>query len=424
MVVQRPGGGWVERAGRLPRCIPTTGLAAARSELIVPPVRTNLQRAPYFEVAAKRTQCCRFQSRRQTQDVASMSPPLRVALLSPIAWRTPPRHYGPWESIVSLLAEGLVARGVKVTLFATADSETLGELISVAPNGYEENPELCAKVWECLHISEVFERAAQFDIIHNHFDYLPLSYSRLVKTPVIATIHGFSSPKILPVYQKYNGHVHYVSISDSDREPTLQYVKTVHHGVDLRCFTYQEHPEDYLLYFARIHPHKGTKEAIAIARRARRRLLIAGIIQDMDYFKKEVEPHLDGKRVSYVGSVGADGRDSLLGGAAALLHPISFDEPFGLSVAESMACGTPVIAFSRGSMPELIDHGVTGFLVENVEEAVAKVHDVAALSRRACRAHAERHFAVERMVDDYLQIYCKVAGRKAPRPPLNRPHVA
>lgn len=346
-------------------------------------------------------------------------------MLSPVAWRTPPRHYGPWERVVSLLTEGLVARGVEVTLFATADSETKARLVSVAPHGYEEDPHLCAKVYECLHISEVFERAEQFDLIHNHFDFLPLTYSRLVTTPVITTIHGFSSPRILPVFEKYNGHVFYVAISDADRSPALDYAATIHHGIDVERFTFRPKADDYLLFFGRIHPDKGAREAIEIARRAGRRLLLAGIVQDSAYFRAEVEPHLDGERTKFVGSVGPDERDRLLGGACALLHPISFAEPFGLSVVEAMACGTPVIAFARGSMPELIQDGKNGFLVHDVEQARAAVEAIPTIDRRICRQHVEQRFTVARMVDDYLRVYQTVRdhGRAAiePATPNRRP---
>lgn len=331
--------------------------------------------------------------------------PLRIAMLAPIAWRTPPRHYGPWERVVSLLTEGLVERGVDVTLFATADSETRGRLHAVCPAGYEENPELDAKVWEGLHISEVIERAAEFDIIHNHFDFLPLTYSGLVDTPVITTIHGFSSPRILPVYRKYNGRAFYVAISEADRCPELDYVATVYHGIDLERFTFREGPEDCLLFFGRIHPDKGAREAIEIARRAGHRLIIAGIVQDREYFQEYVEPHLDGEHVEYVGSVGPERRDTLLGDALALLHPIAFEEPFGLSVVEAMACGTPVIAFPRGSMPEVICDGETGFLVGTLEEATDAVGRVGSIDRRACRRWVEERFSAARMVDDYLRVY-------------------
>ena len=332
-------------------------------------------------------------------------------MLAPVAWRTPPRHYGPWERVVGLLTEGLVERGLDVTLFATADSLTRARLHAVARTGYEENRELDPKVWEALHISEVFERAADFDIIHNHFDFLPLTYSGLVRTPVVTTIHGFSSPRILPVYRKYNGRAFYVAISEADRHPELDYIATVHHGIDIERFSFREEPDDYLLFFSRIHPDKGAREAIEIARRTGHPLIIAGIIQDEAYFREQVERQLDGERIRYIGSIGPERRDTLLGGALALLHPIAFEEPFGLSVVEAMACGTPVIAFRRGSMPELVGHGETGFLVETVEDAVDAVRQIRSIDRRGCRRWVEQGFTSARMVDDYVRVYEQVLAR-------------
>ena len=330
---------------------------------------------------------------------------MRIAMLSPIAWRTPPRHYGPWESVVSLLTEGLVSRGYNVTLFATADSETSGKLHAVCPRGYEEDRSIVPKVWECLHISELFERAEDFDIIHNHYDFLPLTYSGLVATPVVTTIHGFSSPGILPVYKKYNGRVFYVSISDADRSSELDYIKTIHHGIDLKHFDFQPEPDDYLLFFGRIHHDKGAREAVEIARACHRKLILAGIIQDEAYYQQYVEPHLDDSNVVYVGSAGPAERNRLLGKATALLHPINFNEPFGLSVVEAMACGTPVIAFNKGSMPELIENGKHGFLVKTLDEAVDAVAHIKDINRADCRRHVEQHFTVNRMVEEYIQVY-------------------
>jgi len=324
---------------------------------------------------------------------------MKIALLSPIAWRTPPRHYGPWESVVSLLAEGLVERGLDVTLFATQDSETAARLHAVCPRGYEEDPSLNPKVWESLHISELFDHAADFDLIHNNFDFLPLSYSGLVSTPVVTTIHGFSSPSILPVYKKYNGKTAYVAISDADRSPELDYVATIHHGIDLRLFTFNPAPGGYLLFFGRFHRDKGAKEAIEIARACNKQLVLAGIVQDAEYFRQHVEPFIDGRQVVYAGSAGPQERDLLLGGAAALLHPINFNEPFGLSVIEAMACGTPTIAINRGSMPELIEDGKNGFLVADAAGAIAAVAGIPRIDRRECRATVEKRFTSDRMVD-------------------------
>ena len=339
---------------------------------------------------------------------------MHIAMLSPIAWRTPPRHYGPWESVASLLTEGLVKRGHEVTLFATADSQTSGRLHAVCPRGYEEDRSLIPKVWECLHISELFEHADAYDVIHNHFDFLPLTYTGLTTTPVMTTIHGFSSPGILPVYKKYNNTVFYVSISNADRSPDLDYIKTIHHGIDIRQFDFQSAPDDTLLFFGRIHNDKGARQAIEIAGACHRKLILAGIIQDQAYYDQYVAPHIDNVKVIYIGSVGPVERNRLLGQARALLHPIQFDEPFGLSVIESMACGTPVIAFDRGSMPELIENSKNGFLVKNLSEAVEAVEYIEGIDRAACRSHVERHFTVDRMVDNYIQAYEMILQERSP----------
>jgi len=337
---------------------------------------------------------------------------LRVAVLAPISWRVPPRHYGPWEQFVSLLTEGLVARGVDVTLFATADSATSARLASTAARGWSEDPgRPDTKVAECLHISAVFERADEFDLIHNSFDFLPLTYSALVSTPVLTTIHGFSSPAIVPVYQKYNHLGAYVAISEADRHPRLDYVATIHHGIDTGAFALGDGGGGYLLFFGRIHPDKGAAEAIEVARRVGLPLVLAGIVQDQRYFDAEVAPHVDGDRVRYLGPVGAEQRSAVLGDAVALLHLIGFDEPFGFSVVEAMASGTPVIAFRRGSMPEIVDDGHCGVLVEDVEEAAAAVPTVLRSDRGAIRARAVTRFGRDRMTAEYLAAYSEVLSR-------------
>jgi glycosyltransferase involved in cell wall biosynthesis len=335
--------------------------------------------------------------------------PLRVALIAPISWRVPPRHYGPWELFVSLLAEGLVQRGIDVTLFATADSITSGRLVGVVPVGYSEDPSLDARVWETLHIAAVFERAAEFDLIHNSLDFVPLAFSRLVATPMVTTIHGFASDATLPVYAAYNDRVSYVSISDADRHPALRYAATIRHGIDFDTFELGP-GGDSLVFFGRIHPDKGTATAIDVAARAGLPLVIAGIVHDRDYFTRWVEPRIDGERVTYLGSVGPELRQEVLGGARALLHLIDFDEPFGFSVVEAMACGTPVIAYSRGSMPEIIRHGVNGFLVTGDEATDDAVAAAAGLDRAEVRRSVAENFGVDRMVDEYLDLYHRVLG--------------
>ena len=302
-------------------------------------------------------------------------------MLAPIAWRVPPRHYGPWERVVSLLTEGLVAAGVDVTLFATADSSTSGRLSAVVPSPYEETPGMEAKVWEGLHLAHAFGQAGEFDLIHNHYDFLPLTYASLVATPTVTTIHGFSSPRILPVYRAFNGRTQYVSISNADRHPELDYLATIHHGLDFTEFTFQSAPGSYLVFLGRIHPDKGAAAAVRVAQTTGLALVLAGIVQDHAYFGRDVEPHL-GPTIRFVGPVGPRERDDLLRGALGLLHLIQFDEPFGLSVVEAMACGTPVIAYPRGSMAELIEDGVSGFLVPDEAAATAAVRRLTNLDRR------------------------------------------
>ncbi|MDC7228646.1 MAG: glycosyltransferase family 4 protein [Spirochaetales bacterium] len=334
---------------------------------------------------------------------------MKIAVLSPISWRTPPRRYGPWEQVASNIAEGLVDAGHDVTLFATEDSVTSGRLESICRHPCSEDNTLDPKVWECLHIANLMEHSDEFDIIHNNFDFLPLTYSKLIKPPMLTTIHGFSSPEILPVYKKYNDNNAYVSISDADRSPELSYVATVYNGIKIDEFTFNDQGGDYLLFFGRIHPDKGTYEAIQIAQKSGLRLIISGLIQDRNYFKERVEPYLN-ENILFIGNSGPEKRNRLLGGALALLHPINFEEPFGLSVAEAMICGTPVIAFNKGSMPELIRHSKTGFIVESVNEAADAVTAVNTINRIECRDWAVKNFSQEKMIDSYIKIYDQIVN--------------
>ena len=338
---------------------------------------------------------------------------MRIAVLASIAHSVPPRSYGPWEQVASTLTEGLVARGHDVTLFATADSSTTGTLHAEVRAGYEEDPDIDAKVGEALHISAVFERADDFDVISNQFDFLPLSYSRLVDTPVVTTIHGFSSERIVPVYAAYDDIAHYVSISEADRHPALHYAATIHHGIHLEQFTLGAGDGGYLLFLGRIHPDKGTHTAIEVARRVGIPLVIAGVVHDEAYFAAQVEPYLDGRDVRFVGPVGPAERDRLLGGAIALLHLIGFSEPFGLSVVESLATGTPVIATPLGSLPELVTDGTTGFLVADIDEAVAAVLALDRIDRVRCRHEAETRFGSDRMVEDYERLFTEVVALRS-----------
>ena len=333
---------------------------------------------------------------------------MKIGILSPACWRTPPRKYGPWEQVASNIAEGLVEKGAEVTLFATADSITNGKLEAVCDKPYGEHPEMDAKVCECLHIAHFMEMAGEFDILHNHYDFLPITYSRLINTPMVTTIHGFSSPKIIPVFKKYNDRNFYVSISNSDRSPELNYIATVYNGIRVDDFTLNKEGGDYLLFFGRIHKDKGAWEAVQIAKQAKRKLIISGLIQDESYFQEQIAPFLNDPDIEYVGNSGPEKRDRLLGGAYALLHPINFEEPFGLSVVEAMCCGTPVVAFNKGSMPELIVDGKTGFLVNDIAEAVNVLPNIKKIDRSFCRHWVVNNFSRQKMIDGYLYVYEKV----------------
>ena len=336
----------------------------------------------------------------------------RVAILSPVAWRTPPRQYGAWETVAGNVAEGLVARGWDVTLFATGDSLTSARLHAVVARGYEEDRSIDPKVAEYLHIPEVFEHAEEFDLIHSHYDFMALAYSRLVRTPVLTTIHGFSSPNILPVYRKYCDS-YFVSISNSDRMPGLNYVATVYDGIDLSLYPFQQVGGEDLIFLGRIHPDKGVHLSIEVARRSGRNLIIAGIVQDSAYFEEHVKPHVDGVKIRFIGPVDVAGKNELFARAYALLHLNTIPERFGLVLAEANAAGVPVIAMDLGSCREVIEDGVTGFLVGNVAEAAQSLERIPGINRSACRRRVERCFSVDTMVEQYERVYSKVFEMEA-----------
>jgi glycosyltransferase involved in cell wall biosynthesis len=342
----------------------------------------------------------------------------RLAVLAAISWPAPPPGYGPWEQIAFNVADGMRRRGLDVTLFATGNSRFDGKLVSVVPVGLNEDPALNTDVFTALHIGELFRRAGEFDLIHNHFDWKPLTYALSSQDPpLLTTIHGFSSPQILAAYYAGAARSFYCSISNADRDPGLAYLATTYNGVDPAQFTFNDRPGEYLCFLGRFHPEKGTHLAIQIAKRAGVRLKIAAIPHDEAYFREQVEPHIDGDRVQFIGAVEREGRNELLAGALALVHMTTRPERFGLTTIEAMACGTPVLAARMGSMPEIVVDGVTGFLCEGVDDAVSKVPCLSSLDRRACRTHVEREFSLERMIDRYVAAYETALELGLPPPP-------
>jgi glycosyltransferase involved in cell wall biosynthesis len=343
---------------------------------------------------------------------------LRLAVLAPIAWPTPPAGYGPWEQIAFNTADGMRRRGLDVTLFATGNSDFDGKLSSVIPVGINEDPALSADVFGALHVGELFARADEFDLIHNHFDWKPMTYALATKAPpMLTTIHGFSSPQILAAYYAGARRSFFCSISNADRDPGLAYLATAYNGIDTEQFTYEEKPGEYLVFLGRFHPEKGAHLAIEIAKRAGVRLKMAAIPHDEEYFRTQVAPRIDGDRVQFLGAVERKARNELLGNALALVHMTTRPERFGLTMIEAMACGTPVLGARMGSIPEIVVDGVTGFLCENVDDAVARVPALAALSRRACRERVEAEFTVDRMIERYAGAYERALDLRSPPPP-------
>ena len=336
----------------------------------------------------------------------------RIAILSPVAWRTPPRAYGAWETVASNITEGLVARGWKnVTLFATKESVTNAKLEGWIEKGYEEANGQIPLVSTCLHISKVMQRADEFDLVHNNFDYLPLTYLPFIKTPMLTTIHGFSDQDILRVYYDHKDS-YYASISDSDRDPGLPYLATVYNGIDLSNLTFTETPGDKLVHYGRIHNDKGTHLAIEVAKKAGMDLIIAGIIQEQHYFDTLIKPHLNDTSIQFIGPVDPVQRDALLKQACAVIHLNLIPERFGLVMAESMAAGVPVIAMDLGSCREVIADKQTGYLVNGVDEAVKAVGRIGLIDRKKCRQHVEENFSIDKMVQGYEKVYEEIFRRE------------
>jgi len=343
---------------------------------------------------------------------------MRIAQVAPLWEQVPPPAYGGSELVVSLLTEELVRRGHDVTLFASGDSTTTAKLESVHPRALRLD--LSVKdfnIYDMLNMSRVYERADEFDIIHSHVGCVAMPYSTLVKTPTIHTLHGIFTPD----NEKMFSHVRnqpFISISNAQRDSRLglNYVATVYNGIDPD--TYQFHPEPdsppYLAFLGRISPEKGAHLAIEIAQKSGWHLKMAGKIDvvDLQYFEEEIKPHIDGVQIEFLGEANHQQKSELMGGAVATLFPITWKEPFGLVMIESMVTGTPVIAIALGSAPEVIVPNRTGFLCRNVDECISAIGLVSQLSRQACRDHVLTNFTAKRMADGYEAVYQKVLAEK------------
>ncbi|HEY9693200.1 MAG TPA: glycosyltransferase family 4 protein [Oculatellaceae cyanobacterium] len=343
---------------------------------------------------------------------------MRIAQIAPLWERVPPPAYGGVELVVGLLCDELVRRGHDVTLFASGDSISLAKLESVHPQALRLDPAVKEySIYEALHLSKAYERAHEFDIIHSHMGCTALPYAKFVKTPTVHTLHGIFTPDNEKMFS-YARSQPYVNISNSQREPRLNLncVATVYNGIDTSNYEFHPKHQDppYLAFLGRLSPEKGTHLAIEIAKRSGLPLKIAGKIDvvDVDYYEQEIKPHIDGEQIQYLGEANHEQKNALLGGAVATLFPITWREPFGLVMIESMVSGTPVIAIEMGSTQEVIADGKTGFLIQNVEEAVAAVGKVTGLSRQACRDHVIKNFSVKKMTEGYEAVYRQILAER------------
>lgn len=344
---------------------------------------------------------------------------MRIAQIAPLWERVPPPAYGGTELIVSLLTDELVRRGHEVTLFASGDSQTLAKLESgceaaLRPLGVAADEVL---IYEQMQLSKVFERASEFDLIHSHIGFPALPLANLSETPTVHTLHGTLPPAIAQIFVQHRQQ-NYVSISNSQRRDDLElnYVATVYNAIATERFAFHPEPDrpPYLAFLGRMSPEKGPHLAIEIAKRSGWQLKMAGKIDpvDRDFFEREVAPHIDGQQIEFLGEANHEQKNQLLGGATATLFPITWCEPFGLVMAESMACGTPVVAMNLGAAPEVIAHARTGFLCQNVDECVQAIARIRELERRTCREHVESNFNVQRMVDGYEQVYRQLLTKR------------
>ena len=342
---------------------------------------------------------------------------MRIAHIAPVATSIPPPKSGSVETMTSLLTEGLVARGHDVTLFATGDSTTGAKLHAIYPHGYWHDEHMWPwELYEMLNLATVVERAAEFDVIHYEAAYYPMSlaFTRLSPTPIVQTLHHSPSQAEIALWSRYPD-APFVAISNEQAGllSGLKVVATVLHGIDTASFVFREKPDDYLLFLGRFTEGKGVLQAIELAKRVDMRLILAAA--EGDYYRERVAPHVDGRRVVYYGEADFDAKVKLYGGARALLYPIQSREPFGLVLAEAMACGTPVVALDRGAVREVVDEGVTGMIFDNLEQMANELPRVFDLDRRSIRERAVARFDAARMVDEYIAVYKRLAEARRGR---------
>jgi glycosyltransferase involved in cell wall biosynthesis len=340
---------------------------------------------------------------------------MRIAQIAPLHEAVPPKLYGGTERVVSFLTEELVAQGHEVTLFASGDSITSARLEPIWPRALRLDPAIRDPIApHMLLMEEVRRQAEDFDCLHFHMDYWPFSLFSRQRTPFVTTLHGrLDLPELQPVFNTFN-KVPVVSISNSQRRPLPQanYVETVLHGLPENLLTPQGEPQGYLAFLGRIAPEKCPDRAIRIAQACGIPIKLAAKVDkaDTEYFNSRIRPLLDGPGVEMIGEISDREKPAFLSGAIGLLMPIDWPEPFGLVMIEAMACGTPVIAFNRGSVPEVVEDGLTGFIVEDIQGAVAAVHKLEGLSRKAVRQRFEQRFTARRMAEDYINVYRSLAG--------------
>lgn len=358
---------------------------------------------------------------------------MRIAQVAPLWELVPPRTYGGSELVVYLLTEELVRRGHEVTLFAAGGTQTSANLVTCCPTSLREMEEQIEKdkthctvmSYELMMLQTVFHRASEFDVIHNHVGFQALPYAEFVSTPMVTTLHNALDP--LPVRELFqmNAHLPYISISDYQRKlwPELNYEATIYHGINLSTFepSFEHEGKEYLAFLGRLSPEKGPHHAIQAALAMDMPLIMAGKIDRVDriYYDREIAPLVDGERIKYIGEVNHAQKVELLRHAAATLCPVEWPEPFGLVMIESMACGTPVFALRDGSVPEVIDHGLTGYVANSVPELIEALRQYKKYDRRQVRAMAEQRFSVQRMVDDHLKLYADLA-EQAQRPLVSK----